>query len=467
MESIKSYYRTNRLAVSAIVLLLLFAAIYLATQYQPGEYQTKKAELGQISSDIEASGVLSARQSVALAWQAGGVVERVGVKVGTPVTQGQQVASLRLQTADKAVLLAWSDMHTADKELANLRDPKPAIGRALNDLVNAKHDLEDAQTEYDGITGKRGSADLNEYLQDDIDEAQARLDRLEWLWKLFYEKLPDSSQSKLEMIVQMTQAKQNIADQVARYNWFNGHPDEDLVAQKLAKLNIAKGKLADAQRAYDKISKTGNADEIGKAQAKYDAARSQATKLWISSPINGTVTDLQVLPGDMVKTGTYAVRIEDLSEIGVDLMISEVDIPNIQPGMGATLHVHGADDATFQGTVGRVDLVGRNQDGVMSYKVRISVNEPDERLRSGMSVEVVIKVASFENALIIPSAAIRFYEGQRLIFVLRDGQAVPVQVRVGALNGEQAQVVGGNIKAGDQVILNPPSMNEIEPSLIQ
>ena len=467
MESLKNFYRTNRLAAIAIMAVLLIAVIFLGTNIKPGEYQTQKVELGQISSDIEASGILSARQSVTLAWQAGGVVERVDVKVGAPVTQGQQVASLRLHTADKAVLLAWSDMHNAEKELANLRDPQPAIGRALNDLVNAKHDLEDAQIEYDGITGKRGSADLNEYLQDDIDEAQAQLDRLEFFWKLFYEKLPDSSQSKQEMIVQMTQAKQNIANQVARYNWFNGHPDEDLVAQSLAKLNIAKGKLADAQRAYDEISKTGNADGIGKAQARYDAARSQATKLWISSPINGTVTDLQVLAGDTVKNGTYAVRIEDLSEIGVDLMISEVDIPNIQPGMEATLQVQGADDATYQGTVRRVDLAGRNQDGVMSYKVRISVNEPDERLRSGMSVEVVIKVASFNNALIVPSAAIRFYEGQRLIFVLRDGQAVPVQIRVGALNGEQAQVVGGNVKAGDQVILNPPSMNEIEPSLIQ
>ncbi len=468
MKNLLKPLTSNRKWLPYAVALSLAALLLLVyTTRQNTTYQTQKVTRGTISADVQASGVLRARRSAKLEWLTGGVIDKVDTQIGEPVVAGQVLANLRMDSLSSVILVAESNRIQAKKTLEDLIGSDTAVATAWNNVVVAKHDVEDAQNQYDAMVGKRADPALNEYLQEDIDDAQARLDQLEFLWEMFYEKLSDNNARKMQMIVNITQARQNVSDQIARYNWFNGKTDPDLADKALAELNIAKGRLADAQRAYDEIKSDGNEEGIRKAQASLDAANSTVSMSLIGSPIDGTVSQLAMSPGDVVSPGTLAAIVEDRNSLGMDVLISEVDVVHIKPGMEVSIMPHSMEGESFMGLVTNVDRSGRLSDGVVSYKVEIGLVDLDDRLLSGMSADLIIRLANYENALLVPTSAIRFVEGQRIVFVNRAGQAVPVAIRVGTLTGDLAQVVGGNLEEGELVILDPPSMDGFDPALIQ
>ena len=56
----------------------------------------------------------------------------------------------------------------------------------------------------------------------------------------------------------------------------------------------------------------------------------------------------------------------------------------------------------------------------------------------------------------IPNRAVRVVDGQRVVYILQDGLPVPVKVRLGSSSDTYSEVVGGDLKEGDQIVLNPP-----------
>jgi HlyD family secretion protein len=235
----------------------------------------------------------------------------------------------------------------------------------------------------------------------------------------------------------------------------------------LSDLNIAKANEADNERIYRKIKENGNVEEIAKVQARIDSATSVLSRAKLTSPIYGIVTNVTVLPGDSVKSGTVSIRVDDLTSYQVDLFISEVDVLNVQVGQAVELTSVVADGKTFDGTVIQIDQAGRDVDGVIAYKVKIEFSNLADELKPGMSADMTIHLEKIDSALLIPTESVRFVEGVRIVFLLVNGQAVPTAVRVGAISGDTAQVVGGNISEGDKVILNPPSVQGLDPEFIQ
>ena len=80
-----------------------------------------------------------------------------------------------------------------------------------------------------------------------------------------------------------------------------------------------------------------------------------------------------------------------------------------------------------------------------------------------MTAAVTITVKEVNDALLVPNRAVRAVNGQRVIYVLKDDQAVAVNVRLGAIADANSEVVGGDLKAGDLIILNPPATAETNP----
>lgn len=452
-----------------IVLLVSTAAFFVWRFYPSTTYSVTAATLGNISSDIEASGVLRSNQTIELSWQANGVVLDVDAKIGDRVKKDQVLSSLDLTTVDRSILLAESDRLIAQDEYDRVSNPNLAIAEAWNNFVTAKHDLDDAQDEYDALMAPRGSQELLDDLNDQIQTAKDDLAYLHQMWMRFYDTDPqkDEGAGKQSFILRIKQAEQKITDLIARYNWFNGHPDPDLVAQSQAKIDIAKHTMDDRGRIYERVKQDGDLQNVSKAWGKLAAATAIVNKAKLITPINGVITDLNLLPGDVVTPGKVSIRVDDLSAFKLDLFISEVDIHSVRIGQPVELNAKNIDGLQVNGKIVQIDLASRLVDGVVSYKVVVQFDEVDQRLKPGMSIDAVIHLEQFQNALLVPASAIRFVNGERIVFILVKNQPVPVKIRVGAMNGEQVQVVGGNIKDGDKVILDPPSVQDIDPQLIQ
>ena len=149
---------------------------------------------------------------------------------------------------------------------------------------------------------------------------------------------------------------------------------------------------------------------------------------------------------------------DDLSHILIDAQVSEVDINRVQIGQPATIKLDSISGRIYQGVVVEVPEAGQNLQGLVNFNVKVEITNPDENTRPGMTATVDIAVKKVENVLQVPLEAIRLLNGKRVVYVLgANGQPQLVEITVGISSDKFSELKSGDLKAGDQVILNPPS----------
>jgi HlyD family secretion protein len=232
--------------------------------------------------------------------------------------------------------------------------------------------------------------------------------------------------------------------------------------------------------------------EIAQAQVVRD--RRNLDNTVIRSPVSGVVVSRLVDVGQTVaaslQTPTLFQIAQDLSHMQIDTSYAEADVGNIRVGQHASFRVDAFPNRTFHGEVRQVRLNPTTQQNVVTYDVVVSVDNQDQTLLPGMTAYVNIVVAQRQDVLMVPNAALRFRpsdSGPRAektqgggdkakgqgrnkdnsvptgtVYVLANGQPKAVRVPVGITDNRMTEVLGGEIKAGDAVIvedLQPSSKN--------
>jgi len=221
-------------------------------------------------------------------------------------------------------------------------------------------------------------------------------------------------------------------------------------------IELAKQKVADAQKTLDTL-KNPTADQITVAKSRVILAEATLAQARLTAPFAGTVTDVETLVGDTVSAGKAAFRIDDLSNLYVDLQISEVDIATIKVGQPATVAFDAISGKTYNGVVSKIVLAGTVSQGVVNYPVTVQITDGDASVLSGMTAGVDIITAKAENVLIVPNKALHNTGGQRTVTVLFQGQQISVPVTVGLVGTSYTEVTSTSLKEGDQVILTTSS----------
>ncbi|GAA0726695.1 efflux RND transporter periplasmic adaptor subunit [Sphingomonas japonica] len=247
------------------------------------------------------------------------------------------------------------------------------------------------------------------------------------------------------------------------------------------------------------------------SRAQLSASQTQRERAIIRSPVNGVVLARQVDPGQTVaaslNTPTLFVIAEDLSQMELEVAIDEADVGSVKEGQRATFAVDAFPGETFPATITRVD-VGSNLSAqaasssstttttsqttgqVVSYAATLSVANPEQRLRPGMTATAEIVTAESRNVLLVPNGALRFTPAasgaeaekggglagaivprgrrrggrpertatigrgsQQTVYVLgEDGQPRAVQITTGNTDGSMTEVTGGDLRPGMQII---------------
>ncbi len=186
------------------------------------------------------------------------------------------------------------------------------------------------------------------------------------------------------------------------------------------------------------------------AQANLDAAK-------LTAPFGGTVTEVSGMVGDQVSPGTKAFRIDDLSQMKVDVQVSEVDINSVQVGQPVTLTFDAIAGKAYTGKVVEVAQAGDSVQGAVNFTVTVVLTDPDKSVKPGMTAAVTITVKQMNNVLLVPNRAVRLVDNQRVVYILVNGQPEEVNVTLGASSDTMSEVVSSDLKVGDLIILNPPS----------
>lgn len=446
-----------------IILLVVIVAVAAVVFWQSTKqaaagstFQTSPAARGTLTASVGATGTVRAGQSASLTWQTSGRVETVSGNIGASVKTDDVLATLQQNSMSQAVILAEADLISAQKSLADLMASTTGLAKAEQDLAVAKQAVEDAQTKVDGLTYPRSTENLVQQTQANIDLAKRDLTRAEDNYKL-YAKKPDGDSTKAQALLTLTNARQRLTDLTNQYNYYTGTAT-NLDAEKYrADLAVAQAQQADAQREVDRLKNGPSADDIAAAKARVAAAQSTINQSKIIAPFNGVITQAEPLTGDMVSPGTIAFRLDDVSHLLVDLQISEVDINNVTVGQAVTMTFDAVQGKSYTGQVSRISQAGDSTGSGVNFTVTVELTGGDELVKPGMTAAVNITVREVQDALLVPNRAVRQVNGKRVVYILKDKLPVSVEVRLGATSDSNSEVVGGDLKEGDLIILNPPS----------
>lgn len=415
----KPWYKKKKTWIlSAMVVVMGAAASYwLMKPPAAARYVSQPVARGDLRVTVTADGTLNPVREVSIGSELSGIVSKVNVDVNSEVKKGDVLIEL-----DPSKLQS-----TVNQERAQLSSAKAQ-------LSNAKADLYDAQTK----------------------------------WKR-YQDLNKSSGGQLPSRT-------------------------DMETQKAAVLK-AEAQVEVAQA------------NIQNAQAALATAETDLSKAYIRSPVDGVVLARSVEPGYAVAASLQAVELltvaTDLRELKLEVDIDEADVGSVKAGQNTTFTVAAYPDKHFPAQFYKVAFgassstsssssslsssssSSASSSGVVTYTGYLTVENPKMELRPGMSATATIETATLKNVLLVPNSALRFTpsqssnnksmamfggpprdtkkvkeslagqgQRQRSLYVMRGAQAQKITITTGLSNGTMTQVVAGDLKEGDQVVVD-------------
>jgi len=191
------------------------------------------------------------------------------------------------------------------------------------------------------------------------------------------------------------------------------------------------------------------------AKLNLESAELNLEKAVITAPFDGVVADITITEGDEISTATLAtpaLSLVDTSKIEMSGTIDEVDIAMVKLGQEVNIILDALPDKQVTGKVTFISQIGTVQAGVVSYKTTITLENPDEELRDGMSATAEIIIERHDNVLLIPNRAIRGTTENPMVLVLVDGQQEEREITLGLTDGINTEILSG-LEEGEQVIL--------------
>jgi HlyD family secretion protein len=425
--------------------------------------QTATAERGNLVATIGATGSVRAIQSATLVWQTSGTVEDVKVDVGDEVAQDEVLATLELTSMPQSVILAMTDLQTAQDQLEEFKDAYGDLGiaQAEQTLANAQDAVDDAQRHLSSIS--------NPGKQVDIDQAKAnmvlareKLDNAREDYEPYANK-PENNLTRANYLLRFTQAQQEYDAAVRQYNAVASGSGDVALSQGQADLAVAQAELDKAQREYEDVLDGPSAQEQAAAEARVAAAEATLKLMHVEAPFAGTITDAFPHEGDLVSAGTVAFQLDNMDHVQVDVEVSEVDINRVEIGQQATITLDAAPDVEYHGEVIAVAQAGVVNEGAVNFRVTVELSDADEFVRPGMTAAINVVVTQLEDVLLVPNRAVRVQDGERIVYVLRNGRMQIVSVTLGASSETYSEVTGGDLQEGDTIVLNP-QVSAFDPS---
>lgn len=425
----------KKVAIGAGAVLLLFVIVGF-TVYQSHKnvvtVQTAKAQREDLASVVSASGEIKPKTYVNIGANAFGKITRLYVKEGDRVKKGQMLAQLEnvqpeadLNATEATLQVARTDALAAEA----------ALNTALADLNRAKSDAE----------------------RSDLDWARAQ-----GLYK-------DALIAKQEY-------------------------DSQKAAHQTAIAGLAQ---AEARVAQAKAQKESADRHISQASANLTHAADVLKKTTYQAPFDGVITSVPVREGESVvigiqnAPGSVLMTVADMSVITAEVMVDETDIVSVQLGQPAEVSIDAIPKKTFKAMVSEIgDNAMVRSTGVSTsqqttgsqeakdFKVVVTVQDPPQDLRPGLSATAKITTATRSHALTIPIQALAVRRQEDLVrkneknsvqaavpqipvsnskqemqgvFVIRNHKAEFVPVDTGIAGTTDIEVLKG-LSEGDEIV---------------
>ncbi len=390
----------NRILVSliAIVVLGVFGLVgyqRLSALAQSTPVSTPSAQSKE--EVVSAEGNVVPKSASDLAFRTGGRVVEVLVSEGDMVKRGQLLVRLQDDELTIAVTQAQAALDLAKANLAQIEQgARPEeIAAAEAALRATQAQLGAAVADRDRLTG--GATDAA------IAAAQARLASA-----LLDQKLAQDTLDRLPDFVHGTPEEQlryrvnaaNEAVNAARKALADAttgsarqaQAAQSNVAAAVAQRDMAQARLDQLKNGATQAQIDAAQAGVAQAQATLDAARAALNEAALKAPFDGTIALVAVDAGQVIGPGLVVTSIADQHAWEVETDdLGEVDVVNVRPGQSAAITLDALPGVTLHGTVTSITPRAVNKRGDVTYTVKINIEQPDPRLRWGMTAQVELK----------------------------------------------------------------------------
>ena len=450
---------------------------------------------GPLVATMKAVGAVAAPPEVALNFGIGGWIKELKVAEGQVVQAGDTLAELdtdglMLQVAQAEAVLALSQAQSA----------RAKVGATEAEVASAEASLVSAQANYEQVKAgplatdlaaaeaalKSGEASYAQLLvgpsEDEITVAAANLDKAnvalraaqteydKYAWRQGFEASPQAAAlQQVTIDYQQALAAYNVAmtgptsdrlvEAQAQIAQARAQAEKVRAGSTTAELMAAAALVAQAHARVDNLKNSPIPEELAIAQAQVhqaeialEQARRQLPYATLIAPKPGTVVAIGANVGQSVAPTTQVVILADLSRLEVEVGINEVDIGKVEEGQKATVLLDSFPDYYLDGQVSEIAPLPTVVAGIVNYPVFIELNDYDLIVRPGMAAQVDFITAEKPDALLVPRAGLRLREGEWVVWVLRNGRPVGVEVDVGQRVGREVEVFGG-VAEGEEVVI--------------
>ena len=463
------------------VILALGAGTYLsataASSTTPAAAaRTVAVSKATIASVATASGnVAPATTTVVNAQNCAGPIVSVSAALGQQVAAGQQLLSIDPTNAQNALNVAQAQLDSVSAQ-ANQQQVSAAgqVSSASLSLTNAQQSASlDASQQVAAVAAAQKAVDADNAA---VAAAQAQ-------------PVPDPKPA-------------NWADPVVSAQ---NQLAKDQAALSQAQNQAASTQLKDKQQVSSAATTLGNAQNakaaaggtnITSAQLAVETAKTNLDACTLNSPVAGTITAVSATVGALTgssgagsagsanagstsagstgaggsatasgstaaaatstSSGGGLVTISDTAHLQVVAGFSESDVTSMKPDQTAQFTfpalTQDANAAPVTGKVVSIAQTSSTTNGVVTYPVTVSIDNPPATLRLGQSANISVTTATADDALVVPSLAVTTNGSRQTVTVVKDGTTTAKQVTTGISANGRTQVVSG-LAEGDQIQL--------------
>lgn len=493
-----------------VVILLLFMAAFGFVYYKylrpatPTTYEYVTVLRKDIKKTVEGSGKVVSVSELDIQQLSGGKVTSVLVKPGDYVKEGQIIA--RLDSRQAAITLAQAKA-SYDKIING--STKEELDITNQSVINAKQSYEITKQQQDTAVANAKKTLLNSGLAvtslydgkvySDLPTLSGSFtctQEVEYKISLYsssYAIVSGGDASGQMLITSVPQAlgscglylsfdsskswgigewKVSIPNKLSSNYSTNLNAYNNALLAREQALTNASTSIVNAQLSLNQKVVGARPEDIASAEASYASAKLAYENTIIRAPFDGQIGSVSAAVGQQTSTQTGVATIITKDKIA-EISLNEIDIVNVSLGQEVELTFDAIPDETFMGRVAEINTVGVAASNVVSFAVKISIPNADERIKSGMSVTSDIVVDKKENVLTVPSATIRSEKIEKSIksFVMKKdisekAKNTKVYVTIGLNNDTDAEILDG-LAEGDMVVsktINEASASKSQPT---
>ncbi len=452
----------KKLFISIFLLIISITSViyFWDEKSSADEFITATVVEGDISNNVTATGVVQAITTVQVGSQQSGTISWLGADFNSQVKKGQIIARL--------------DPSTLQAQLDN-------VSASLQNAVTAEEMARKAYNqELAAIESSKANLSMLAIQSQDSNRLATR-------------------NKELASVISARELELSIA---------NAQMAEARYQQALAQV-----KQVEASASSAKVRIDQTIAQVDQIKANLQQAKINLERTIISSPIDGIVISRNVDVGQTVAASLQAPTLftiaNDLSKMQVLVNIDEADVGNIKEGQTVNFTVDAFPKDVFQGVILQVRFNPITTQNVVIYNAVVNFDNPEGKLRPGMTANVTIPIEHRESVLLIPNAALRFKPSSEELEKLSetsktpqdkpnqstrrqnrdktdtrtspsdDGLVEPQRVTIWTLNAENkfesrrlkigitdgkvTEVISGNIKKGDKIVVSKVGTNQSSP----